>query len=150
MSNAHSKLLAKAVMAAERMRTAFVRLFPNENGTGIAGQKKRIGQTTRIEGEPALQNGDWIVRRGRFVTFGMGEGTGDRIGYASIVVTPEMVGKRVAIFVSAEGKTGDDTMSAEQRTWHDQVRQAGGISVEVRDLDDIVNAIRAAAEGQAG
>lgn len=150
MSKGHTKLLSKAVIAAERIRGVFARLYPNENGTAIAGQKERISKPTRVEGMPTLQPGDWIVRRGRFVTYGMGPGSGDRIGLVSLVVTPEMVGRRLAVFVSAEGKAGGDVMSDEQRTWHDLVRKAGGLSVEVREIDDIVDAIRAAAGEQAG
>ena len=50
------------------------------------------------------------------------------IGWHSVVVTPEMVGRRVAVFTSIEVKTPTGKQSPEQRTWLAQVKSAGGIA----------------------
>ncbi len=56
-------------------------------------------------------------------------GVGDLIGRTTIVVTPAMVGKRIAVFTSLEAKkTGGGHRRPEQITWDEQTRAAGGIS----------------------
>lgn len=65
----------------------------------------------------ALANGDPVV------------GQADLIGWRSVVVTPDMVGCRVAVFASIECKreTGGRT-SADQKHWMAMVQRAGGIA----------------------
>lgn len=53
---------------------------------------------------------------------------GDRIGYRTIEITPDMVGKRVAVFLSIEEKTANDTLKPNQKKWHNFVLTEGGIS----------------------
>ena len=53
---------------------------------------------------------------------------GDRIGWHSVEVTPDMVGKCVAIFTNIEAKTLDDKIKPGQLKFHNQVLDAGGIS----------------------
>lgn len=75
------------------------------------------------------------LRSARRIAFGLVKGSGDYIGWKSVIITPEMVGKRVAIFTSAEGKTKDGVMSDEQNTWFRNVRDAGGIAMVIRSPD---------------
>lgn len=49
-------------------------------------------------------NGTLQDRFGNYVTYGMGKGTSDLIGLVPIVVTQEMVGKTVGIFLAVEAK----------------------------------------------
>jgi hypothetical protein len=53
---------------------------------------------------------------------------GDRIGFKPVVITPDMVGQKVAIFVSIEEKTVNDRLSIGQKNWHHFVLENGGIS----------------------
>jgi hypothetical protein len=53
---------------------------------------------------------------------------GDRIGFTEVIVTPEMVGKTLAVFTSIEEKTVNDTLKSGQRNWHNWVLEHGGIS----------------------
>lgn len=84
-----------------------------------------------------LPDGSVVVPHARPMTLGFGltsnkpvAGAGDLIGWHSIVVTPEMVGCRVAIFASVECKrTQRGVTSADQVHWQQQVQQAGGIAV---------------------
>lgn len=49
-------------------------------------------------------------------------GTPDMIGFDSIVITPEMVGKRVAVFVGSELKaTKNDKLKEKQINWRDKI-----------------------------
>lgn len=71
-------------------------------------------------------------KSGRLVTFGLHPGSADLIGWKSVIITPEMVGQRVAVFVSIECKTETGKVKPDQINWLQQVNEAGGIAVVVR------------------
>ncbi len=68
------------------------------------------------------------------------KGTPDNIGFDSIIITPEMVGKRVAVFVGTEIKaTPGDKLSKKQREWRDKIIvPLGGIHREVRETGEVI------------
>ncbi len=65
------------------------------------------------------------------VKYGLKKGSGDWIGWQTIVITPDMVGKKIARFASVETKAESD-MSEDQFKWHNAVIAAGGISIIAR------------------
>lgn len=72
-------------------------------------------------------------RTGRWVQFGVASpGGSDLIGYRSIVITPDMVGQRVAVFTAIEVKTATGRATPAQQHFIDHIRTAGGISAIVR------------------
>lgn len=76
-------------------------------------------------------------RTGRWVDFGVGgKGGGDLLGWRTITVTPEMVGQRVAQFVSLEVKTATGRVRPEQENWRRVVEQCGGLAAVVRSEED--------------
>ena len=68
------------------------------------------------------------------------KGTPDLIGFDSIIITPDMVGKRAAIFVGTELKsTKNDKMKKKQIEWRDKILvPMGGIHREVREDGKII------------
>lgn len=146
MSDAHSELLDRTAAAVASLRQVFCRLFRNETGQGVTGRVVEIFKPTTV----TLRRGDFLVRNGHRIKYGLLKGGGDLIGYATIEITPDMVGQRIAVFASAEGKVGKDKLRPEQRVWHDNVKAAGGISVEVRAPEDAIAAILSAAGKKAG
>ena len=74
---------------------------------------------------------------GRHLRYGLMVGSGDLIGWRSVVITPAMVGQTFAQFVSVEVKTPKGTVRPEQQVWADNVRKAGGIAVIARSVDDV-------------
>jgi hypothetical protein len=70
--------------------------------------------------------------RGRFVTFGLHPGSADLIGWKSIIITPEMVGRKVAVFVSIECKTESGKVRPDQEQWQLVIQEAGGIACIAR------------------
>jgi len=76
-------------------------------------------------------------KRGRWVQYGLAKGSGDLIGYKSVTVTPEMVGKKIAIFVSAEVKRPDKKLTPAQENWMREIRRAGGLADIVYSPDDL-------------
>lgn len=75
-------------------------------------------------------------RTGRLVTFGLARGSADLIGWRTVVVTPEMVGQRIAVFTSIEIKTPTGRLRPEQRSWLRVVQEAGGVAGVVRSVDE--------------
>lgn len=67
------------------------------------------------------------TRDGTWVQYGLAVGSSDLIGWHSVVVTPEMVGTRVAIFTAIETKARGEKPTADQKQFLDTVRDAGGI-----------------------
>lgn len=66
------------------------------------------------------------------VFHGMPEGFPDTVGFQSVTVTPEMVGKRIAIFKCAEFKTGNQKLTYLQSKFKKMVDKMGGIFEVVR------------------
>ena len=75
-------------------------------------------------------------RSGRLVTFGLARGSADLIGWRTVLVTPDMVGTRLAIFTSIEVKTPTGRVKPEQQQWLDAVQAAGGIAGVARSVSD--------------
>lgn len=83
-----------------------------------------------------LSDGSVLVPAARPVPLGLGMpdgkpvvGASDLQGWTSVTVTPEMVGRKVAIYTAIECKrTTGGRKSDDQRHFVDRVRAAGGIS----------------------
>lgn len=75
-------------------------------------------------------------RTGRIVTFGLARGSADLIGWRTVVVTPEMVGQRIAVFTSIEVKVPKGRVRPEQQAWLAAVQGAGGLAGIARSVDD--------------
>jgi len=119
------------------------RIFRCNVGTGWAGGggERRATRATP-ETLPALRRelrvGDVVVPSARPLHAGLQEGNGDLIGWESLVITPAMVGKRVAVFISIEAKVPGRYPTAHQRNWRQQVAAAGGIAAVVRSEEEAV------------
>jgi len=75
-------------------------------------------------------------RTGRLVTFGLAKGSADLIGWRTVVVTPEMVGTTLAVFLSIEVKTPTGRLTPQQHNWQAAVLAAGGIAGVARSVPD--------------
>jgi VRR-NUC domain len=100
--------------------------------TGVAWQ----GDVARIDSSTV------IIRNARPVHFGLFKGSSDLIGWRPITITPEMVGKQIAVFSAIECKTLKGTTTEEQQNFIDRVRGAGGIAFVARGAADVVAQIR--------
>lgn len=68
-------------------------------------------------------------------------GSADLIGWHTITVTPEMVGKKVAVFLAPEVKRVGSYASKDQKHFIKNVNDAGGIAGVVRSGEDMQNLI---------
>lgn len=78
---------------------------------------------------------------GRLVTFGLVKGGADLIGYRTVTVTQEMVGKPIAIFAAIEVKTASGRVAPSQQHFLDVVSAAGGIAAVARSPEQALAAL---------
>ena len=81
------------------------------------------------------------LARAQRIQAGLAPGSADLVGWTSIEVTPDMVGRRIAIFTSAEVKTTRGRVEEGQEHWLRVVAEAGGLSGVVRSEDDALQLV---------
>jgi hypothetical protein len=96
-----------------------------------------------VSGNYYLTNGDVVVSNARFFEAGLCVGSCDLIGWKSIIITPEMVGRTVAIFAGLEVKEGAGRASVEQKQFVAVLRQSGGIGGIVYSVEEAINSLAA-------
>ena len=75
-------------------------------------------------------------RTGRPVQFGLAKGSADLVGWKTVTITPDMVGRDVAVFTSLEIKTPKGRATENQQAWMNCVERAGGIAGIARSVED--------------
>lgn len=75
-------------------------------------------------------------RGGQKVRYGLCVGSSDLIGLVPMTITPEMVGKKIAIFTAVEVKTPTGRLTKEQADFLDAVKTAGGIAFVARSVEE--------------
>jgi hypothetical protein len=97
-----------------------VRIFRNNTGMGWVGLiKKRYAK----DGHTYL-----VLEDPRPLQSGLCLGSSDLIGFTSVTISPDMVGKTVAIFTALEVKTKTGRASKEQNAFIDTVKRFGGLA----------------------
>ena len=97
--------------------------------------------------------GTALTKDGRFIRFGIPEPTAhetdesmkgsDRIGFTEIKITPDMVGKTIAVFTGIEIKSATDRLKSGQIKFHDFILDHGGISeIWKEKLDGTIEIIK--------
>lgn len=74
---------------------------------------------------------------GRYIIYGLCPGSADLIGWQTVTVTPDMVGRRVAVFLSVEVKGPKGVIADDQQNWLERVQAAGGIAIVARSADAV-------------
>lgn len=111
--------------------TGASRLFRQNVGRGWIGMSKKYTKHCTVQINP----GDVVIRQARPFHAGF-TGMGDLIGWHSVIITPEMVGKLLAIYSSIEVKTKTGRLREDQINWMDLVRAAGGIAGVARSPEE--------------
>ena len=120
-SAAHSKLLKESLIElGKRFKTTIA--FRNEVGEGWFFPP----WTKFFEKENA-----------RYLKYGLAPDTPDIISFESVVITPEMVGKKIAVFAGYEIKTGNAVQTVGQKNCEKILLEAGGSYKLVRSLEDL-------------
>ncbi|WP_321337741.1 VRR-NUC domain-containing protein [Breoghania sp.] len=118
------------------------RLFRQNTGMAWIGKARRIARHQSVPVGP----GDVIIKSARPFHAGL-KGMSDLGGWMPVEITPEMVGKTVAVYTQVEVKTTDKP-SPEQLHWIEMVRDAGGIADVVRNLDGLRRMLTSGAQIQ--
>ena len=104
------------------------RIFRNNQGVAWQGdgKPKRVGKS------------DILITNARAVAYGVGgDGGSDLLGWSSIIITPEMVGQRIAVFTAIEVKRPGGTPTDEQLNFVQRVREAGGRAAVAEAIEQI-------------
>lgn len=82
------------------------------------------------------QVGTYRLADGRVISSGLAKGSADLIGWQTVEITADMVGQKIAVFLSVEVKTAKGKVSPEQENWAGAVKKAGGKAVIARNLSE--------------
>ena len=102
--------------------------------TGSYDTEAAVQSEVRLEaaakGIHLFRNNVGVLRdaQGRPVRFGLHPGSGDLIGWRSVRITPDMVGRLLAVLASVEVKTATGKPRSDQVHWAKQVLDAGGFA----------------------
>lgn len=89
-----------------------------------------------------LADGTLILRNPRPFSTGLPAGFHDVFGFVPTVITPDMVGKTVAVFTSVECKSSKGKAREAQERFADAVRRAGGRTGFARDIETAIRIVR--------
>lgn len=110
-------------------KTSFVKLF--RNNVAMAWVGKPTHKTAR----------HITIEDYRPLHAGLVAGSSDLIGWTEVTITPDMVGKRVAVFTAIECKTATGRAKPEQLNFIRAVQSAGGYAGVARTPEDARNII---------
>ena len=118
-----------------RIRVAisqYGKYFRINSGTGwTSNDTRRISRECLY----ALEPGDVVLKNARTFSTGTPPGYTDLSGVTPVKITPEMVGRDVAVFLSCEVKTEKGPVREEQYRWAAHINSVGGIAVIARSLE---------------
>ena len=89
--------------------------------------------------------GMYTDQRGNVIRFGLCKGSSDLIGWTPVTITPDMVGKKLAVFTAVEvklNKNGKYKATEDQLRFISAVRNNGGYAGVAdckQDLEEIIN-----------
>jgi hypothetical protein len=86
--------------------------------------------------------GSFQMADGRWFTTGTPKGYSDLTGFTKIEITPEMVGKTVAVYTAIEVKTATGRLSPEQENFLNHVKSHGGIAFVARSPKEIESQLK--------
>lgn len=107
-----------------------VRVFSNDTGMAYRPKTNELSQY-------------FIDKHFIPIKYGLVPGSSDLIGFKTVRITPEMVGKEVAVFVSLEVKTPKRRLIVPdpQIIWLNNVKNYGGIAEVVTSIEEAEIAI---------
>lgn len=101
-------------------------LFRNNTGTGW------IGKTSRTSDKGIY------IKEPRPLRAGLCNGSSDLIGWTRKTITPDMIGKDIAVFTAIEVKTKIGRTTKDQVNFINAVNKAGGIAGVAKNAEDAV------------
>lgn len=120
------------------------RLFRQQSCMAWAGKARRVSKVETVKMAP----GDVLIRGAFPIRFGV-PGMSDLGGRQTVVVTPGMVGKRIAVYVAIEVKTPDGIVEDDQARFIAEAIEAGALAGVARSVRDAANILAGTPGGTA-
>ena len=117
---------SKIRLAVSKLRFT---IFRQNTGFGWVGNARKVGRSTVI------------IDNARPFTAGLCVGSSDLIGFKAVTITPEMVGRKIAVFTAIEVKSKTGRLTEEQKTFLAAVNNAGGIGIVARSDESAIKGI---------
>lgn len=114
--------------------------------TAIELAKNGVRLFSNPVGVAVFRGADGTIERS--VAYGLIVGSGDQIGIAPIVVTENMVGLTLGVFVSIEIKSLKGSAGKRQRWWRDLILSLGGVAIVARTSQEAISAVRGWVHGR--
>ena len=112
---------------------AFLQKWQSENPSGrLFRANSGMAWAGRVVNQSRQDSWLTVTLAGARPFHGMPEGTPDLIGWTVREITPDMVGKRVAIFTGYEFKTPCTRTTIKQGAYLDLLEKSGGIAEIIR------------------
>lgn len=80
-------------------------------------------------------------QRGKMLKFGLSPGSPDLVGWQSIMITADMLGQQLAVFVGIEIKMPGQKPRQDQQHWLDMLSSAGGIAGVATSEDEAIGLV---------
>ena len=97
----------------------------------------RMDQGVAYVGKAHTVPGDKVILdHPRKIRYGV-DGAGDRLGWTEVIVTPDMVGQKVAVFTNIEDKSATDRIGYNQLIFMLNVLLSGGIAKVYKELKEL-------------
>lgn len=116
--------MGKAAKLIENLRLS--NLSPDERLFKINAGRGYVGQVVK-------HTGQLLILKNPSVLHAAPTSWPDLSGWTSVIVTPDMVGQRVAIFTGEEVKAGRDSLTPGQRKFGSLIKEMGGIFKVITD-----------------
>ncbi len=130
-------------MADEKELINLVQYYFTERGNRIFRQNTGFGWVGNRFFKPPMETSvrvtpsDVIVKNARPLHAGLCKGSSDLIGWTRVLITPDMVGKHIAVFTGIECKTPGYKPTEDQIRFKDAINKAGGIGKVIYSIDDL-------------
>ncbi|MDW8332823.1 MAG: VRR-NUC domain-containing protein [Bacteroidia bacterium] len=100
---------------------------------------ERVVAAAKKRGVTLMRNpaGVFTLPTGKRVSFGLAKGAADLIGWTPVVIGPEHVGKKIAVFCAVEVKTKNTAVSGAQKRFLEKVAADGGAAEVFRENQDL-------------
>ena len=117
------KTIQNSILAATVGRP--IKLFRNTVGVAWHGKHVRFDRETTV----TVRAGDVVIRNARAVTCGLSPNSPDLVGWMCVRVTPDMVGKMVAVMAGVEVKRPKGKPPTKgQQNFIDAITNDGGMA----------------------
>lgn len=107
------------------------RLFRQNVGKTWIGESKYYNRRETV----VVNRGDVVIRQARRFIAGI-KGMSDLIGWHSVIIIPEMLGQKIAIYTGFEVKGDRGRATPDQLQFISLVKNAGGIAGVVKSPED--------------